>query len=83
MTMTKTITFDTTQRDSDLREAFQRALDDIGVTLSSSKSFERAYARTREVAARSSRLTNDRLREIVDDVVSGMEVFQDVADSFR
>lgn len=82
MTM-NAIRFDTTLQDSDLREAFQRALDEIGVTLTSSKSFERAFARTREAAERSSRLTDDQLREIVDDVVSGMEVFQDVADSFR
>jgi hypothetical protein len=82
MTM-NAIRFDTTLQDSDLREAFQRALDEIGVTLTSSKSFERALARTREAAERSSRLTDDQLREIVDDVVSGMEVFQDVADSFR
>jgi len=83
MTMAKAITFDTTQRDTELRAAFQRALDEMGITLTSSKSFERAFARTREAAEQSNQLTGERLREIIDEVVSGMEVFQGVADSYR
>ena len=83
MTMTNAITFDPTQRESQLREAFQHALDERGIALNSSKSFERAFARALEAADHSNQVSAERLAEIVDDVVSGMEVFQGVADSYR
>lgn len=82
MTMTKPLTIDTTKRDHEQREAFRGALDRMGVTLTSS-SFELAFARIREIAHQTGEVPGDRLQAIVNDAVSGMEVFQDVADSFR
>lgn len=82
MTMTNPITIDTTQREHEQRRAFRDALGRMDVTLSTS-SFERAFARTREVADENGEVPGDRLRAIVDDVISGMEVFQGVADSYR
>ncbi len=82
--MTRTITFDPTKRDSEQRAEFQTALDEMGVTLPSSSSFERAFARTREAADKNGEVSGHRLQAIVDDVVSAMEVFQGgVADSYR
>ena len=49
MTMTNPITIDTTQREHEQREAFQGALSQMGITLPS-KSFDRAFARIREIA---------------------------------
>jgi hypothetical protein len=81
--MTRTITLDKKLKDGDQRAAFQHALDEMGVTLSSSPSFERAFARTKDAANRNGEVSRNRLRAIVDDVVTGMEVFQGVADSYR
>lgn len=81
--MTRTITFDRTMQDGDQRAAFQSALDDMGVTFTSSSSFERAFSRTKEAADRNGEVRGDRLQAIVDEVESGMEVFQGVADSYR
>lgn len=80
--MTKTITLDTRLQEGEQREAFQSALAEMGVTFTSSSSFERAFARTREAADDNGRVPGDRLQSIVDDVVSGMEMLQGVADSF-
>jgi len=81
--MTRAITFDNRMQDGEQRAVFQHALDEMGVTLSSSSSFERAFARTKDAADRNGEVPGARLQAIVDDVVSGMEVFQGVADSFR
>lgn len=81
--MTRTITFDRTMQDGDQRAAFQSALDDMGVAFTSSSSFERAFSRTKEAADRNGEVRGDRLQAIVDEVESGMEVFQGVADSYR
>lgn len=81
--MTKTITFDKTLMDGEQRAAFKHALDDMGVTLRSSSSFERAFSRTKEAAARNGQVRGDQLQAIVDEVESGMEVFQGITDSFR
>lgn len=81
--MTRTITFDKEMRDGEQRAAFQSALDEMGVSFTSPSSFERAFARTKDAADQNGEVTGDRLQAIVDDVVSGMEVFQGVADSFR
>lgn len=81
--MTRTITFDRTQRDGEQRAAFRHALDDMGVTLESSSSFERAFARIKEAADSNGEVRGDRLQAIVDEVESGMAVFQGVTDSFR
>jgi len=81
--MTRTITFDRRMKDGEQRAAFQSALDEMGVSFTSPSSFERAFARTKDAADQNGEVTGDRLQAIVDDVVSGMEVFQGVADSFR
>jgi len=81
--MTRTITFDRMMKDGEQRAAFQSALDEMGVSFTSPSSFERAFARTKDAADQNGEVTGDRLQAIVDDVVSGMEVFQGVADSFR
>ena len=81
--MTRTITLDTTMAEGQQREAFQNALEEMGVTFASQSSFERAFARTKDAADPNGEVPGARLQEIVDDVVSGMEVFQGVSDSFR
>ena len=81
--MTRTITLDRTMKEGDQRAAFQNALDEMGVTFSSPSAFERAFARTKEAADRNGEVPGARLQAIVDEVVSGMEVFQGVADSYR
>lgn len=80
--MKRSITFDKTLRDGEQRTAFKNALDDMGVTLKTASSFEHAFSRTKE-AARNGEVGGDRLQAIVDEAESGMEIFQDVADSFR
>jgi isopropylmalate/homocitrate/citramalate synthase len=81
--MNRTITLDKTQMDGEQRAAFKDALDEMGVTLSSSPSFERAFSRTKQAASRNGEVTGARLRAILDEVESGMETFRGVADSFR
>lgn len=80
---TKPITVDNTMQDPDQRAAFQHALDERGMTMTSSDSFERAFARTKAAASRNGIVTGARLRAIVDEAESGMEIFQGVADSYR
>ena len=81
--MTRTITFDNTMEDGDRRAVFQHALDDMGVRLNSSSSFERVFARLKEAADSQGHVSGVRFRAIVDEVESGMVVFQGVADTFR
>lgn len=81
--MTRTITFDKEMLDGEQRLAFKSALDDMGVIFSSSSSFERAFSRTKEAAIQNGQVTGARLQAIVDEVESGMEIFQGVADSYR
>lgn len=81
--MTKTITFDKSLQDGDQRVAFKTALDGMGVTFTSSSSFERAFSRSKEAADSNGEVRGDRLQAIVDEVESGMEIFQGVADSYR
>lgn len=81
--MTRTIILDTHMNEGEQRRAFQHALDEMGVHFTSPSSFERAFARTRDAADRDGEVQGVRLQAIVDDVVSGMEVFQGVSDSFR
>lgn len=83
MTMTRTITFDRTLRDGEQRAAFKHALDDMGVTLTSSSSFERVFSRIKASADSNGEIRGDRLQAIVDEVESGLEVFRGVSDSFR
>ena len=81
--MNRTINLDKTLMDGEQRAAFKTALEDMGVTLTSSSSFERAFSRTKQAAGRNGVVTDARLRAIVDEVESGMEIFQGVADSYR
>ena len=81
--MTRTITVDQNQMDREQRAAFKHDLDEMGVTLKSSSSFERAFTRAKEVADHNGEVTGDRLQAIVDEAESGMEIFQGVADSYR
>jgi hypothetical protein len=81
--MNRTINLDKTLMDGEQRAAFKNALDDMGMTLTSSSSFERAFSRTKQAAGRNGMVTGARLRAIVDEVESGMEIFQGVADSYR
>lgn len=81
--MTRTITLDKKMQDGEQRAAFRSALNEMGVSFDSPSSFERAFARSKDAADRNGEVRGDRLQAIVDDVVSGMEVFQGVADSFR
>jgi 2-isopropylmalate synthase len=64
------------------RAAFKHALDRIGTELSP-PAFERAFTRMKEVADRSGEVPDWQLRTIVDEVVTGMEVLEGVAESFR
>lgn len=81
--MTRTITLDRRMEEGEQRRAFQNALEEMGVTFNSPSSFERAFARAREAADGTGEVPGPRLQAIVDDVVSGMETFQGVSNSFR
>ncbi|HUF14672.1 MAG TPA: hypothetical protein VMQ46_02155 [Acidimicrobiia bacterium] len=79
----KAITMDMTLRDGEQRAAFKEALDQMGVTLTSSSSFETAFTRMKEAADRYGQVPGHRIRAIVDEVESGMEILKGVSDSFR
>ncbi|MGH3650016.1 MAG: hypothetical protein ACRDU9_04845 [Acidimicrobiia bacterium] len=79
----RAITMDRTLRDGDQRLAFQEALEQMGVTLTSSSSFETAFTRMKEAADRFGEVPGYRVRAIVDEVESGMEILKGVSDSFR
>jgi 2-isopropylmalate synthase len=64
------------------RAAFKHALDRIGADLSA-PAFERAFGRMKEMADRSGEVPDWRLQAIVDEVVSGMEIMEGVAETFR
>ncbi|HWB87839.1 MAG TPA: hypothetical protein VG872_01375 [Acidimicrobiia bacterium] len=78
----KPITLSQAMKDGEQRAAFRHALDEMGVSLASS-SFERAFARTKSAADRDGQVSAPRVQAIVDEVVSGMETFQEVTDTFR
>jgi hypothetical protein len=78
----KPITLNRTWQEGEQRAAFRNALDEMGVTLGSS-SFEWAFARTKNAADHNGQVAGPRVKAIVDEVVSGMETFQDVTDTFR
>lgn len=81
-------TFDTTDRnhpeanlDPSRRNLKDRLLAlDIQLTI---VSLERTFQRMSEVATSNNDVTDDQLRTIVDDVVTGTEILQGVAESFR
>ena len=64
------------------RAAFKHSLAHLGIDLGHT-AFEKAFGRMKEIADRSGAISEDQLRAIVDDVVSGMEVLDGVAASFR
>jgi len=85
--------FETTERtkrafknDQQDRDQLIRTLGEMNIALSS-VSFERAYTRIRRVeaqaGARSGTLNETQLRLIVDEVVTGSETLEGVAESFR
>jgi 2-isopropylmalate synthase len=64
------------------RAAFKHSLAQLGIDLGHT-AFERAFDRMKEIADRSGAISEDQLRAIVDEVVSGMEVLDGVVASFR
>lgn len=64
------------------RAAFKDTLDEMGVGLSR-QAFEKAFARAKTVVAQTGEVSVLRLRSIVDEVTSGTEILQGVAESFR
>ena len=78
----KPVTLNRSMEEGEQRAAFRSALDEMGVSLGAS-SFEWAFARTKTAADHEGLVTAPRIKAIVDEVVSGMETFQGVSDSFR
>jgi 2-isopropylmalate synthase len=64
------------------RAAFRHSLEQIGVELNNT-AFEQAFARMKDLADQSGEVSPTQIRLIVDDVVSGIEVLDGVAASFR
>jgi len=64
------------------RVAFRRALDGMSVELSPS-SFEQAFARMERTANLTGQVSEAQMQAIVDDVVTGTEILQGVAESFQ
>jgi 2-isopropylmalate synthase len=63
------------------RAAFHHSLSEMGIELTDA-AFERAFGRMKEVADRTGALSDDQIRRIVDEVVSGFEMLDGVAASF-
>jgi 2-isopropylmalate synthase len=64
------------------RAAFRHSLGQIGVELSGI-AFEEAFSRMKEVADRSGEVSPDQIRDIVEDVLSGIEALDRVTASFE
>jgi 2-isopropylmalate synthase len=64
------------------RAALKHSLDQMGVSLTPA-AFEQAFARMKEVADQIGEVPRDRIKVIVDEVMSGREILQGVAESFR
>jgi len=64
------------------RAAFRHSLDQIGVELSGI-SFEEAFARMKDVADHSGEVSKDQIRDIVEEVMSGIEALDRVTASFE
>lgn len=82
MTQTTSTKNPTDMAPHEQRAAFEHALADLKVELSP-YAFEKAFARVRRVTDNPGDVPQEQLRFIVDDVVSGAEVLQGVAESFR
>jgi isopropylmalate/homocitrate/citramalate synthase len=66
----------------DQRADLGQWLSRLGVDLGEA-GFERAFARMKEISDRSGAISEDQLRSIVDEAVSGMEVLDEVAASYK
>lgn len=64
------------------RVAFRRALDGMSIELSPS-SFEQAFARMERAANLTGQVSEAQMQAIVDEVVTGTEILQGVAESFQ
>jgi 2-isopropylmalate synthase len=64
------------------RAAFRHSLDQIGVELSGI-AFEEAFARMKDVADHSGEVSKDQIRDIVEEVMSGIEALDRVTASFE
>ena len=64
------------------RVAFKRALDGMSIELSPS-SFEQAFARMERAANLTGQVSEAQMQAIVDEVVTGTEILQGVAESFQ
>ncbi len=64
------------------RVAFRRALDGMSIELSPS-SFEQAFARMERAANLTGQVSEAQMQAIVDEVVTGTEILQEVAESFQ
>jgi 2-isopropylmalate synthase len=63
------------------RAAFRHSLDAMGIQLST-RAFEQAFARMKDLADQSGEVSNEQIRAIVEDVLSGIEVTDGVAATF-
>ena len=64
------------------RVAFRRALDGMSIELNPS-SFEQAFARMERAASLTGQVSEVQMQAIVDEVVTGTEILQGVAESFQ
>ncbi|REK21648.1 MAG: hypothetical protein DWQ40_03745 [Actinobacteria bacterium] len=64
------------------RAAFEHCLATMDVDLNQT-AFEKAFLQTKKAADVQGEVSENQLRAIVDDVVTGMEVFEGVTESFR
>jgi isopropylmalate/homocitrate/citramalate synthase len=63
------------------RAAFKHSLAEIGIDLSGT-AFEKAFAKMKDVADETGEVSPERIRLIVEEVVSGVEVMDGVSASF-
>ena len=63
------------------RAAFHHSLSAMGIELSD-PAFEKSFERMKEVADRTGALSDDQIRRIVEEIVSGLEMLDGVAASF-
>jgi isopropylmalate/homocitrate/citramalate synthase len=64
------------------RNNFNHWLSERGIDLGAT-AYEKAFARIKETASRSGGISDQQLGSIVDEVISGMEVLDEVAASFK
>jgi 2-isopropylmalate synthase len=64
------------------RAAFKHSLDQLGIDVSDAV-FEAAFNRMKEVADRSGEVSPDQIKDIVEEVASGIEVLDGVTASFE